>query len=491
MRLIEIIVCAANAAGLAALAAPWRGRGQQWRYLAVIAPLIAVVQFLAEGYRWQMIPAYTLAAIVATCAALLGTGRVFSPATRSVGMSVGILVFVVSAAVPVVVPVFELPRPGGPYAIGTLTYHWRDEARREIFDAGPGTARELMAQVWYPAETVDRADTEPYVVDAAPLSSSVGRMFHVPGFVFDYWDTIPTHATPTAPVATGSSRYPVLVFVSGLGGFRQSNMFQVEQLVSRGFVVVGLDQPYTSAATTFPDGRSVAGWDKGRLDPLVEQSISPVSPAPVLGGVEYPDGILGYLGEDVSFTLTQLQRLNARDPGGVLTQRLDLDHVGAFGVSLGAMVVGQVCRTDVRLAACLMMDAAMPVQVAAQGLRQPSMWLTRDADSMLLERSRSGGWTDRDIEETLTTQRAAFHNSPAGGHYYLQAPGMFHVNFTDAPLWTPLAEAIGICGPVGAERGHDIIAAYTVAFFHRHLADHPSLLLDTAPPWAEVHLDQR
>jgi predicted dienelactone hydrolase len=288
-------------------------------------------------------------------------------------MSIGVVAFVVSVAAPVVVPVFRFPRPGGPYAIGTVTFHWRDADRREIFSADPAARRELMAQVWYPAERGIKAPTAPYVADATALSSAAGRLLHVPGSVFDYWDMVPTHATRMPPMASTRSEYPVLVFASGLSGFRQSNMFQVEQLVSRGFVVVDLDQPYTSAATVFPDGRTVAGWTKNRLGAVIEQSITPITPAPMLGDVELPNGVIPYLAQDVSSALDQLARLNAADPRGLFTHRLDLDQIGAFGISLGSMAVGEACHADPRLRACLMMDAAMPADVVRDGLKQPGM----------------------------------------------------------------------------------------------------------------------
>ncbi|MGK8523820.1 alpha/beta hydrolase family protein [Nocardia asteroides] len=469
MRLAELLLCLANAVGSAVLVAPLRGWARRLRHLAVAAPVAAAVQVGVEGYRWPLIPAYALCAAVGVWWTL-GVARPcrstprWSPG-RLAAMGSVVLVGAVSVAMPIAVPVFRLPQPQGPYAIGTVTYHWRDADRREIFDTDAEARRELMAQIWYPAESGTETAAAPYVSDATALSAAAGRLLHLPGFVFDYWDMVPTHATRRPPLASNRPAYPVLVFASGLGGFGQSNMFQVEQLVSRGFVVVGLDQPYAAAATTFPDGRTVAGWTKDRIYPAVQQSVTPITPPPPLGGVTLREGVIPYLAQDLSFTLDQLTLLNAADPSGLFTHRLDLDRVGAFGVSLGAMTVGEACHADQRLRACLMMDAAMTVDVVRDGLKQPSMWLTRDAGSMLLERSRSGGWPDRDIEETLTTQREAFRKSPPGAGYYVEIPGMFHVNFTDAPSWTPLAKMLGMSGPIGGMLGHEIVAGYSVGFF--------------------------
>src|SRR5262249_36050489 len=151
----------------------------------------------------------------------------------------------------------------------------------------------------------------------------------------------------------------------------------------------------------------------------------------------------------------QLAALNRTDPNGILTGRLDLQHAGTFGMSLGAMAASEACHRDSRLKACLMMDAAMPADVVQAGLRQPSMWITRPASSMQLE-----GWSEADITQTLTTMQAVFNKEAAGDGYYVSIPGMFHVNFTDAPYFTPLAHQIGLTGPIDAQRGLDIVNAY-------------------------------
>ncbi len=495
VRFGEILLCVVNAIGLAMLVLPLPAGARRARHLASAPALVALAQLIGEGYRWQLVPAYALAAGVTLWWAV----RVRRPAPptgwrRLLGLTVGVVLLAAAVVVPVAVPVFRFPPPTGPYAIGTVTYHWRDDDRREIFDADPAARREIVAQVWYPAEPGADAPVEPYVSDAATLAPAAGRLLGVPGFVFSHLGVVPTHATRQPPLAPDRPRYPVLVFVSGLNGFRQSNMFQVEQLVSHGFVVVGLDQPYTSAVTVLADGRAVDGWPKDRLVDVIQQSITPVTPPPALGDVPLPAGLFPYLAADIGFALDRLGGLDADDPNGLFTGRLDLDRAGAFGISLGAITVGQACHDDSRLRACLMMDAAMPAEVVRTGLRRPAMWLTRDTESILAERDRNGGWPDHEVEETITTQRETFAGSAPGHGYHVEIPGMFHLNYTDASRYTPLAQRLGMSGPLGAERGHDIVARYTVAFFNRFLgeaSDGDAALLDGPPPWPDVRIDRR
>ena len=204
------------------------------------------------------------------------------------------------------------------------------------------------------------------------------------------------------------------------------------------------------------------------------------------------DGIIPYLAQDAIFTLDQLATLNHSDPNGILTGRLDLQRSGTFGVSLGGIVVSEACRTEPRLRACLVMDAPMPADVVKSGLRQPTMWITRDAETMRLERKRGGGWSEADIEQHQTTMRAVFEKSQPGEGYFVQVAGMFHINLTDIPYWNRLNYRLGFTGPIDAQRAHRIINAYTLAFFDRHLMGRPAVLLDQpAELYPEVSFETR
>jgi pimeloyl-ACP methyl ester carboxylesterase len=149
--------------------------------------------------------------------------------------------------------------------------------------------------------------------------------------------------------------------------------------------------------------------------------------------VPQPDGLVPYFAQDVQLALDRLADIDAGDPQGILTGHLDLDRAGVFGVSLGGRIAAESCLRDARLKACLVMDGPAPATVVEAGLRQPTMFLTRDADTMRLERRRSGGRTEHDIATTLGTMRAAYARLSGGG-YHVEVPDLFHVNFTDLRL---------------------------------------------------------
>jgi hypothetical protein len=69
---------------------------------------------------------------------------------------------------------------------------------------------------------------------------------------------------------------------------------------------------------------------------------------------------------------------------------------------------------------------------------------------------------------------------------------MFHLNFTGIPCWTPLAPQSGVAGPIDEKRAHDIVDAYSLAFFERHLLGRPTNLLDgSAGQFPEATFESR
>jgi hypothetical protein len=335
MRPIEILLSLANLLAFLVLAVP-RLRAVPWlRHLAPIALPIAGAQVLLEGPRWQMVPAYALAGLyflvwllqnIAPVGGPAGQTRTNRLAAGGLAFGLGVLGLAISVALPMVLPVFRFPHPSGPYKIGTLTYHWVDADRPEVFTADPGDRRELMVQIWYPAEEDPSSPRAPYIQDADAVMSAFARLFDLPGFLLGNVKQLTPNAIPSAPVAAPMADdepgYPVLIYLEGQGGFRQMNTFQVEALVSHGYVVIAIDQPYTAANVVFPDGRQADGLPVERTKPLASQSYLPAERAPTLNGRTFQEGIIPYLAQDVSFALDRLAVLNQADPNGILTRRL-------------------------------------------------------------------------------------------------------------------------------------------------------------------------
>jgi predicted dienelactone hydrolase len=451
MRPLEILFLVLTLAALLSFLIPCVGRMRVARVLVLYAGLASAAQAVLEGARWQLVPAYAVTACFVVWCLLSGvwtTGDALTLRYRArlswfAGVGMGALTL--ATLLCVAFPVFRFPLPSGPYAIGTLTYHFVDETRGETFTVDPNDRRELMVQVWYPANAIRSQQRYRYMRDGAVLAP-VARLLNLPGFVFTHLKFVLTNAVLASSVEDGLPAYPVLIFSHGRGGFRQHNTFQVEELASHGYIVAAIDHPYAAAGVDFPDGRR-ASFDRRMLDR------------------QFIDGIIPVLAQDVSFTLDQLAVLNSADPQGVLTGRMDLQRIGVFGVSIGGAVTADSCLRDARLKACLPMDNFMPENVVRQGLRQPTMWISRDAGAM-----RSEGWAEADIDDAQSTMRATYTRLSGPG-YLVLISGMFHQNFSDLPFYLakPLDVWLGLDGPIEPGRGHAIINAYARAFFDRHL----------------------
>ncbi|MCB0019757.1 MAG: hypothetical protein KDE09_18330 [Anaerolineales bacterium] len=476
MRPFEVFTLTACLLAFLVLAIP-QLRWTEWaQYLVLIALLVTIVQLIVERPRWQMTPAYALSGIF--CLALLLMQRppglmepyFSSKIAQKVLVSSGLVSLLVASALPIIFPVFGFPSPGGDYPIGTLTFHWSDADRKSHFGVDLNNQHELMVQIWYPAEEVASPVYEPYVRDPA-IFASLARLLHLPTPLFSHLKFVTTHAMQAAPVANKEPGYPVLLFLSGRGGYRQSNMFQVEELVSHGYIVVAIDQPYVASGVLFPDGRLIT------MDPRLYDPDNP-------GHAAFLDEVLPFIAQDVSFILDQLVSLNQADPNNILTGRLDLQQAGIFGVSLGGIVASEACRLEARLHACLILDAFMPANVVESGLPAPTMWISRDAETM-----RQEGWAEADIDETQSTMHAVFSSLPVEG-YLLSVPGLFHTDFSDAPLFTPLSSMMRLSGSHTVRRSHNIINAYTLAFFERHLRNRADTLLDSpSEQFPEAYLE--
>jgi predicted dienelactone hydrolase len=447
MRPLEGSLLAATVLAFVVLAAPLPTRARRLRVLALLPLAVLAAQLLVEGARWQMVPAYALSGLLAAAWPARMAGWVRGAGAAAV---LGVLGLVVAVALPLVVPVFGFPRPTGPYAIGTQTYHWLDPAREDIFTSDPGDRRELVVQVWYPAEDEPTARRAPYVADGLALAP-LARLMELPDTTFAYFDQVRTNAVTGAPAARDGARFPVLLFSHGRGGYRQHNTAQVEELVSHGYVVAAIDHPHAAAGVTFPDGRRV------EMDPRMLDRA-------------FIDRVIPFLAQDASFTLDRLADVDRSDD--VLAGRLDLDHVGVFGVSLGGAVAGETCELDPRVRACLPIDVFLPADVVADGLRRPVMWISRDAGTM-----RREGWSESDVEETHRTMRAVYDRLPGAG-YIVLVPGMYHTDFSDLPLFSPLVKPLGLSGSLDPHRAREIPDAYALAFFDKHLKGQRAPLLD-------------
>lgn len=340
----------------------------------------------------------------------------------------------------------------GPYAVGRTTRRWIDPARPEPLTEAPGDFREVMAEIWYPAEAGTGLPA-PYFPDLerlAPNLAASGEVSALEVFGLRY---IRSHSRLEARVA-GRGRWPVVLLSPGNGTNVEFYAGLADDLASHGYVVVGLNHPYDVAAVARTDGQ-IAQFVPGpqalaEREPWVAERVA-------------------VRAADALFVLKQLAALDAA-PADSLAGRLDLDHAAIMGHSLGGLTAAQACRAEPRLRACLNLDGLQrggpfSVQPGAPPPDQAFMFITKEA--------------------ALPAALRAQFEAVRAGSYRVVLTGARHDSFTDGPLLTPAL--LPIAGE--AERLLALTRTYCLAFFDQTLKDQPSPLLAGPRVTAEAALE--
>jgi hypothetical protein len=133
---------------------------------------------------------------------------------------------------------------------------------------------------------------------------------------------------------------------------------------------------------------------------------------------------------------------------------------------------------DPRFKAGINMDGTMFGEVAAIGVSQPFFFMNSESalastgDLKTLDPRRK-----YELEvDTLDYQRVESWLAKYGG-YHLTIAGSLHMNFSDRPLFSPIRRLTGV-GTINSGRSMQIINAYTLAFFEKHLNGRQERLLD-------------
>ncbi|MEO8448610.1 MAG: hypothetical protein ABI647_02395 [Gemmatimonadota bacterium] len=348
------------------------------------------------------------------------------------------------------------PKPTGRFAVGTHDYFWIDERRPEAYTKDPNDKRHLMVQIWYPAEAAPDAKPAPYVrnPDEFANPAEFKPVLHVM-----------TNSVTDAPVAKGEKRYPVLVYNHGGSWNRFSATFTTEQLASHGYVVVSVEHPGFAKVGVFPDGY--------RFAPDTLQFPNPTGNMrdDVQGSWGYlNDPVFGIWVKDAQFALDKVEELN-RAVDSPLRGRLDLEHVGALGWSFGGATAVQLTRTDPRVQAAVDQDGQLFGDVRDLGTSRPVMLLHNTSDPLAGQKPENQAAMKEAVEQVRAWDRVLKEKS-TNDWYTIEIAKTTHGNFSDLTLFYP-------AGPdqIDPRRAHEIINAYTLAFFDRYLRGTSSDLL--------------
>lgn len=483
MRLFELLLFVSNIGLFAFTVLLKKGRRRTPVFVASgIATLLLVIHWTVEGYRVQLVLLYCITIIFLAISGYsyfnkTGPKKIPRFILGSAYTAIAIML-VVTAGLMYVFPVFKLPEPTGEFKVGTQTFHFVDTNREETFDKARDGKRELMVQVWYPAQA-GTGKYAPFIPDTQILSYMAVN-YGLPGFTFQHLKYVSSHAYSEAEVSSAQTSYPLILANPGFGSSRFLHTSQAENLASHGYIVAAIDHTYNTFATEFPDGRITTSTTNDLFSPDHDYRTES-SNRDKLGQV---------LTDDVSFALDQFELIQSGQIQSHFKGKLDLGHVGVFGHSIGGATAYDASY-DPRIAVGIDLDGGLYRLREREGLQKPFLFMNSESeferlkmvmdnhaytDAELKRMGNTREWMDQvTVDKKLELER--MRETVASGGQFLYIDNTEHLNFTDVQFISPIFKLLGVTGKIAPERANSVINAYMLNFFDMYLKNKGGILL--------------
>ncbi|GAK08111.1 alpha/beta fold hydrolase [Geomicrobium sp. JCM 19038] len=407
---------------------------------------MSIAQLLLDEWRIPMLPLYGLGILVIIILMIRPNQE------RSLKSSVVWILFLLFViAIPsYLFPWNQLDKPSGPYQVGTMIEQVDVLDRSEQWSTDD-EHRKLMVQFWYPASEVNGGKRAPYHEHANVFVDEFFKTNGIPGFLIQSFAKQSTPIYQDVPIINADNPFPVVFFSHGFGGNRSQNYYQVSELASHGYIVIGIDHTYYSPGTVFKDGTipgalefHVSELDEEMVDYLYEWSADAQS---VMNWLERIDQS-AHEKEELSLLAT-------------IIQLADLSRVGYIGHSFGGATAVHTLAVDDRFTAGVNMDGFPYGEAHVFGVDQPFLTLT--SDQVLMKNYL-------DIPEVFDEflERAVMIS---GEEKVISLDEALHMDFTDMSLLSPLMQWLGISGTLGAKDQHQIINQHTLDFLNIYLKE--------------------
>jgi hypothetical protein len=384
-----------------------------------------------------------------------------------------------------------LPKPTGPYAVGSRYFYLIDKDRPDLISPDPHDYRAISLQVWYPAEPGpggqlillnDRRLMESYVQEGA-----------LDPAILTEWALEPTHSFLKARPAKAKTPFPVILYSSS--GVMNANTFLSEELASHGYVVFSIGHPYWCEFYFDAEGKTTpldknneyykqlwkeeGSWQvlkiKKEITLAKAMEDTPDLYKKLNQAMPTEASDLRLWGADIGFVIAQLKEMNSK--AGFFNGALDVNRIGLMGYSKGGAAAGQYCLTaDDRVKAGINLGGFMFADIVKKNLKKPFL---------IMEHIEPWAPDGRPIGE-LFIERAE------SSAYLVAIRDALHGNFCDMTLAKKYIKLEGIVGPIDGEKFLKIVEYYVRTFFDKYVKEVPGTVIeDLSSTCPEVNFKSR
>lgn len=473
----------------------WILRPNGMQHLLLISALASAVAVSASLLGlWQ--------AIIAGICALLSTATLLTLRKRVrhgrgiVHWMLGIaciLLGLLTLIINISAPLSNLPRPNGPFFVGTSDFVVVDSTRNGIKGVDDSEPRELLIRAYYPADTVLSHKVKPYFsrLEANHVIEGENRLGE-PGFLNSHLRYIATHTYENAPISTGQ-KFPIVVFSNGFSSHIGSTTILLSELASNGYVVFSLSHPGDMSAVVYPDGNSVMIASEV-VDGFGERNINRARGAKEASPQEDNDffeklwrdteqfdwvrHVPNFLHESHKIwerdTQVFLEKLRSGELPASAKQLLgntDLGRIALAGTSFGGSVAVGACHIDLECQAAVNIDGSnLDSSLVNNTVRMPTLSLQHDFGlHPQMATMRSFGLRnpiDTCYEKNISAGTTGLVDR-------VELRGMLHQNFSDSTWFSrgALARKIAKMGDASPQQSVSMASNILVTYMDSHLKE--------------------
>jgi dienelactone hydrolase len=357
-----------------------------------------------------------------------------------------------------------LPHASGPYPVGTVSVRFVDTA---ALSSRTRLVRPITVRAWYPAVAGTGTGSAPYVSEPALLDSMIANKYlDEPEAEMRGWKNARLAARLAAKPAVPQMRtgWPVIIFSHGFGVSSIHYASLIQELASRGYVVLAVNHPNGGFALA-PDGSLLQpGRDslraRRRAD-LLDDSV---------------DSTLAWLtktwAHEGALAVRRMANFAAHAGGGGRL-RLDTARVAMIGHSLGGAAALEACRDQTMISACVDMDGEPFGDVESFGVPKPFLVLLSQPARNTIPPKDSAEARHREEFAKMGRERDSMWTAIVARHpnvpsFIISIEGTGHMTFSDAPFQLP-SQLQGVRATLSPTEMHSLVIGYLLDFLDHFL----------------------